>query len=480
MSHKTKRNITIALIIGVCYLIFYIFLFSIPEFRDGFRDGFRNSYSEAYKQNQNNDTVLSITIIASIAIAIIIFIILARSRRSHTTSTPTPTHTTTTTPAPTRSSGYSSAFLCPYCYSVHRVSDCNMKCLLTVNTTSYQRCNNGVQIDRNGWIPKDDHHRCLNCTMAATQIFCDIYSDKEIPSEFLHMNGLPIALLGAKATGKSNYIGVLIEEILHKMSGPFNCSLSKASSKESKDAFEQYYYRPLYRDGHTVLATDAGVEIPPLIFPIRFMNKKFDIVNSVTLTLYDTAGENLDDITEMHRINRYIANAHCIILLLDPLQVPQVRDTLTAKGFTDLPALNTDAIDVLDTITKVIRDIKKVKNQIDIPIALVFTKIDVLEKYGILPPDSCLLTESEHIAQGMFVLQDFENTHIQMEALIDNWLKGAILSYIRQFRNYAFFGVSALGANPDGNTLTAKIHPRRVLDPLLWLLARENYIKTLK
>jgi len=52
------------------------------------------------------------------------------------------------------------------------------------------------------------------------------------------------------------------------------------------------------------------------------------------------------------------------------------------------------------------------------------------------------------------------------------------MSYIRQFRYYAFFGVSALGANPSGTTLTARVNPRRVLDPLLWLLEKENYIET--
>ena len=55
------------------------------------------------------------------------------------------------------------------------------------------------------------------------------------------------ALIGAKATGKSNYIGVLINEIKKKMVGPFNCIFNLNVSEESKYFYEQYYYKPIQR-----------------------------------------------------------------------------------------------------------------------------------------------------------------------------------------------------------------------------------------
>ena len=52
---------------------------------------------------------------------------------------------------------------------------------------------------------------------------------------------------------------------------------------------------------------------------------------------------------------------------------------------------------------------------------------------------------------------------------------------LKQFSNYAFFGLSALGDNPDNsNKLARQPEPIRVLDPLLWLLAMEKKIKTVK
>jgi len=374
----------------------------------------------------------------------------------------------------------SGKFTCPYCYAEHDINDCGLKCSYNIIGKT-DNCKYGISKDKDGWIPLAYKKKCVNCKEAAKQLFCDA-ARKEIPIEFLSMRSLPIALLGAKASGKSNYIGVLINEIRKKMANPFNCSLSMACSQESKQAYDNLYYRPLYEGGFTVRATDAG-EVPPLIFPLRFMDKKNRIVNMAALTFYDTAGENLNDKNVMHTFNRYITNAQGIILLLDPLQVPNIRNMLVNNGFNALPEKNAEIYDVLDIIIKVIRDVKNIKGQIEIPLALVFTKIDVLEQYNILPADSCLREESEHIKHGTFSQSDFENTYIQMKDLIDNWLDDELLSHIKQFKQYSFFGISSLGANPTngGTKIDSKgIRPRRVLDPLLWLLAEYGFIGSSK
>lgn len=368
-------------------------------------------------------------------------------------------------------------FTCPYCYAEHDIKDCGLRCSYNIIGKT-DNCKFGISKDKDGWIPYAYKKKCIKCKEAAKQLFCDDIK-KEIPIEFLSMKSLPIALLGAKASGKSNYIGVLINEIRKKMTSPFNCSLSMTCSQESKQAYTDLYYRPLYENGYAVNATDSG-EVPPLIFPLRFMDRKDRIVNMAALTFYDTAGENLNDKSIMHKFNRYITNARGIILLLDPLQVPNIRTKLTANGFNRLPEQNTEIYDVLSIIIDVIRNVKNIKGQIKIPLALVFTKIDVLEQYNILPAESCLKEESEHIKRGAFIKSDFETTNIQMQDLIDNWLDADLIGYIKQFKQYSFFGVSSLGGNPVNNKLSKSICPRRVLDPLLWLLAVHGYIKTKK
>jgi GTPase SAR1 family protein len=373
-------------------------------------------------------------------------------------------------------------FTCPYCYAEHKISDCGLKCSYNIIGNTNKKCKFEILKDKDDWIPLAHKKNCIKCKEAAKQLFCDEIK-KEIPIEFLSMRSLPIALLGAKASGKSNYIGVLINEIRKKLTNPFNCSLSMTCSQESKQAYDNMYYRPLYKEGLTAMTTAEGEVPPPLIFPLRFMDMKNRIVNMAALTFYDTAGENLNDKNVMHKFNRYITNAQGIILLLDPLQVPNIRNKLIANGFNSLPELNTEIYDVLSIIIDVIRSVKNIKEQIEIPLALVFTKIDVLEQYNILPKDSCLREESEHIKRGAFIRPDFENTNIQMQDLIDNWLDADLVGYIKQFKQHSYFGVSSLGGNPTngGTKIDSRgIRPRRVLDPLLWLLAENRYIKTFK
>ena len=371
-------------------------------------------------------------------------------------------------------------FTCPYCYGKHDIKDCGLKCSFCIPGTDIT-CKHGVNKDPDGWIPNDSKAKCMKCTDARKRIYCSTEGvGKEIPSGFLAGDSLPIALVGAKASGKSNYIAVLIDEIRRKMTSGFNCTLDISCSEESKKYYDDYYYKPLFRDSRVVEGTDAG-EIPPLIFPLRFMDSKYRIKKVATLTFYDTAGENFDSDESVLVFNRYIPNSKGIILLLDPLQIPSIRNQL--EGKMPLPEINTDLVEILSRITKNVRDVKNLgdRKSINIPLALVFTKMDALEKFGIIPPGSCLREESEHMKRGGFVLSDFENTNIEMSTILENWMDNELLQMMRQFSKYSIFGLSALGGVPNGVSLqNGKINPKRVLDPLLWLLAENDYIKTIK
>lgn len=367
-------------------------------------------------------------------------------------------------------------FTCPYCYEVHTVDQCGIKCNFTV-PGSDKTCRFNYPKDDEGYVANKFKGKCLKCAGVKTMMFCP-NMEKEIPREFLEHEGLPIALIGAKASGKSNYIGVLVNSVRRKMMSPFNSSLQICASEETYRYYKEYYEKPLFDDGYVVEATDAG-EIPPLIFPLQFIGKNGKIAKVATLTFYDTAGENLDSTEDMDKYNRYMANSKGIILLLDPLQVPSIRKHL--QGKMALPEINTDAVEILSRVVQNIRNTRKVKGQIDIPVALVFTKIDALDKFDVLSPDSCLRDDSEHIRRGAFVLSEFENTDFEMRAILDNWLDEEIVQLLKNFSKSAFFGLTALGDVPTGNRISgANIRPRRELDPLLWLLAENKYIPKVK
>lgn len=368
-------------------------------------------------------------------------------------------------------------FTCPYCYGKHDIRTSGLKCSYNIPGKT-DKCIGTVVKDAKGWIPDKDKANCMKCKAARKSVYCKTVG-KEIPSDFLNEESLSIALLGAKASGKSNYIGVLINEIKRKMTASFNCTLSLTSSEESRQFYNDFYYNPLFKEGFIVEATNEDfTQVPPLIFPLRFMDKKNHISNVAALTFYDTAGENLNSTEDIVIKNRYIPNADGIILLLDPLQVTSIREKL--RGKIPLPPQNTDVVEILSRIVQNIRDVKNIRGTIKIPLALTFTKIDALEQYDILREDSCLRNESDHLSRGAFVQTDFENVNIEMQDILENWLDAELIQQMKNFEKYAFFGVTALGGVPNGVKLSDKIKPRRVLDPLLWILSENKYIKTIK
>ena len=58
-----------------------------------------------------------------------------------------------------------------------------------------------------------------------------------------------------------------------------------------------------------------------------------------------------------------------------------------------------------------------------------------------------------------------------------------MLYLLDNFKKWALFGTSALGfsADADKNFISPKdINPKRVLDPLLWILSERKFIETVK
>ena len=111
-------------------------------------------------------------------------------------------------------------FTCPYCYEAHDLKTCGLKCSYNVPGKKDVRCYTDVEKDERGFIPNKYKKPCMRCKEAKKTFYCP-KANKEIPAEFLETTTkVNIALVGAKTVGKSNYIGVLVNEIQKKMTGP--------------------------------------------------------------------------------------------------------------------------------------------------------------------------------------------------------------------------------------------------------------------
>ena len=64
---------------------------------------------------------------------------------------------------------------------------------------------------------------------------------------------------------------------------------------------------------------------------------------------------------------------------------------------------------------------------------------------------------------------------------MDEWMGKELINKVsKNFENYGFFGLSALGSNPDMDNKIPKFRPFRVADPFLWILSEQRLVPIAK
>lgn len=364
-------------------------------------------------------------------------------------------------------------FLCPRCFEIQANNSIQYICS---NTSTNLKCEHAI--DRMPQRPANPKKpTCEECGQPLVTKVCPKCGG-ELPLNISSAKSYPIAIIGAKESGKSNYVAVLINQLKNEIGKAFNCSLMACGDK-TLNRYRKEFYDPLYRQRVCVKGSDAG-DVEPLIYSLIFQRKggllKKTVNNAVSLTFFDTAGENLNSLDSMQTFNRYLFHSSGIILLLDPLQLPVVRDQL--QGKIRLPEENTDTNTILNRTIEIIRSGSGNTNlgkKIDIPLAIAFTKIDAVD--DMIDPASCLKNDSTHIRKGAFDLINFQDANEEMQSLVESWLGMELYQTVStQFSTFAFFGLSALGSNPDADNKITKFRPFRVADPFLWILSQEKII----
>jgi len=280
------------------------------------------------------------------------------------------------------------------------------------------------------------------------------------------------AIIGAKESGKSHYIAVLIDNLRNQVTPAFNCSLN-ALDDATINRYNTAFYQPVFKERRTLnasLSASANIDIrQPLVYSFASMKKKWHGQNatstSATLSFFDTAGEDLLDEQKMRQFTRYISSAQGLILLLDPLQIPTVRERLGLE-----PLLHSAQESILDRTINLIRKECEIPTHqsIPIPIALTFSKLDAIE--SLLEPSSPLHQNSPHIIEKQFDTIDFDAIQAELRLMLESWGQGGMLQSLEHhFKAYALFGISALGGEPENGEIKHFRKQRRVSDPLLWL-----------
>lgn len=395
-----------------------------------------------------------------------------------------------------------SLFVCPYCFNQ---TDSNVLWFQCANPNCVQRDPVRTRFEL-GYAPEGKVEARLFPTVfrkSATNILlraCGVRNPHKVScprcgettsirvcphchSPFPHgidsLSNVVIAIIGAKETGKSHYIAVLIDRI-YEMHDQFDWALM-AFDDETMRRYEEEFRKPLYDRKTTLQITPKAAQNAdvrkPLLYTLGLSEGRRN--KTITLAFFDTAGEDMNDEMELRRYAPYIYNAAGIILLLDPLQQPSLRNQLPPERVHTLPQsirsdANTSAAKIINRTVNLIhtkRDIPRNK-KISIPLAVAFSKTD--EFHDVLGRDAPIYRPSRH--DGHFNTREFED----IDAFIRNWVGHFDPQFFQGtacFADTGFFGVSALGAPPNETQLSFKPRPERVEDPFLWLLWKNKFIR---
>jgi hypothetical protein len=287
---------------------------------------------------------------------------------------------------------------------------------------------------------------------------------------------LLIGLIGARFSGKSHYIASLVNRLQGQAGSDFRASLLPLTP-ETDERYRHDFYDPLFGKGVELPATVGAP--PPLIYDLRLDARLTAGAGprGVTLALYDTAGENLVSQDAVEQMLRYLELAAGLIVLVDPLQVPALREALPGAARLPEPDPLAEPSAILGRVLQLLEKGRALSESgpVSTPVAVVLTKCDVLRDAGLIDPSRLWNMESRHI--GRFSDDEHEDMSGMMAECLRRWSLPTFLTVSLRFARHAFFGASATGCSSNQATRRYRfISPWRVEDPLLWLLAELGVI----
>ncbi|MEU2077627.1 hypothetical protein [Streptomyces sp. NPDC013489] len=324
---------------------------------------------------------------------------------------------------------------------------------------------------------------CPRCGVATPVRVCAA-CHSDLPSDYCAQDSRIIALIGAKASGKSTYVSVLVNELRHRVGQAYGAALAAMgdeSQNRDREMAEDLYER-LRLPGATRPAATGFND--PLLYRLSLPRQGRQGSRHTALVFFDAAGEDLKSAESMTRYTQYLSAADGIVLLVDPLQMGAVRDALPEGGGPPLPSRETPALQIAADVATQLRSHRRggSRGRVDTPLAVAVTKTDTLR--SLVDPHSPLLRNTPH-SGGRFDEADRLAVHEETRSLMEGWDSGALWRQLeRDFSTVSLFGLSALGSPPPAEAPAdapkSGPQPLRVEDPILWLLGRRGLIPVAK
>jgi len=391
-----------------------------------------------------------------------------------------------------------SRMICPHCFERFRISQAPFRCENTdvrlcplEPDEVYGRFLGNVGKDGSIVIPKmrkvipsrngspfarlyvPNEVRCPKCGFRTRTRICPA-CHSELPPVHGNVKNQIIAVVGSRASGKSNYIGVVINQLRRRYAPDLLFTL-RALGDDTADRYKAVYYSPIFEQ-RTVLApttsimADPRVRIP-LVYRLEF--RKGYTIRGINMVLFDTAGEDMNKQRIMGSPHyRYIVSASAIIFLINPLNFDAVQHQMDKDLPSGMIAEGAQPDEIVDHFVNIVG--LPPGRKIPIPVVFAFTKCDMLR--NIVDRSTTFMKDSYH--DGAFNRSEFNEADEEVRSHLAAWGQRDLINKVDMyFKHYAFAAISSFGGCPTKDLRINSISPVRVGDPFLWILWKLGYLR---
>lgn len=308
---------------------------------------------------------------------------------------------------------------------------------------------------------------------------------------------ITIAMAGARASGKSVYLAVVIE-LLNQFT-TLEQGTWRPATKKTEEVYEEHFRARLFDEGRALESTrrigdNATYTNEPLIFSMgRPMVAGQRSGREIFIVFRDIAGEDLQDydISEVKDQLGFLANADLVVFLFDPLADDDIRLALAGLPGMSQPDEGTRTDPSL-VLRNVLALIDANRNPHHLPrIALTMSKFDVLQQLAETqgePRHMDVIMRNRGAAfnrEGAGVSRpwdwnDNELLHQEIRSVLTTLGARGLFNQLDSWithddpqKYYRCFAVSALGSQTRDDAVDSSgIAPFRCLDPVRSVLAQ--------
>ncbi|BCL77985.1 hypothetical protein ccbrp13_04500 [Ktedonobacteria bacterium brp13] len=300
----------------------------------------------------------------------------------------------------------------------------------------------------------------------------------ELPADIEQSEAFFIALLGDTSAGKTHYLASLIGYLQNEIGPRLHFSLHPLGEYSTRRW--QKRYEPLLNSRHLLESTPTAEEDVQSSYPLSFQLSLDTGISKKNMTLgfFDASGSDVHN--QRAILKRYIQNANGVLYFIDPLTIQTISQQIrpashasastrdTTREIVQMPRMLRGLFEQEQIITP--------QEKVKVPTAFVLSKLDTL--LPLLYPGCPLLRPN--IQQETIAEERLQSINTEVSSLLGAWLGPQFGQLVRsEFTNYGYFSVSALGSNPAPNEHTVpSLSPLHIEDPLLWLFAQLQVLKT--